>query len=528
MAPDFQQRDGQKLVSIASIEPQRVFCDAHIHRGMVQVPSDFHVLPDFRPVSRNAAEDARSGIAPLSAGADGFDPRLGPFSQPRIAVSTWAQSLDFLRDISTVSLDNSKLSPMWITGWLNHLAQHREKSAPLIPTAQSISMKANRLLWRSRRVLNCLAHVLPIIDTFESEIASRFWQVLLSDIAKLAAPTDTFWASIKEGLDPLSPRTSWSRAVAICGVEAAFPGLLRAVLIDKALDNIRSLVQTDGLMREGSIIGTVSAAADLSMMTRLPAIEPILQSLRLALASLRRADNSLVTFGAGASEYGQLLTAVLGPETWRPTTVFSGSGIARATAGRTTVWLRACQPNGNWGALCEIEAGGSALLTNFSTIKSGLNLAVEAQATHTRIKRRDEPEMLILDASAELKLSSETFTVQRQIRIAQSGNVVEGEDSFSSTAHAQHIGVKQLCFALAETCVCHASKDGRSVLIVTSGQQAWRFRSEGMDIRIEIGSGPSGSHASLPLRQFLVCRSLSAQHGIEFRARWQLSLEDAG
>ena len=87
-------------------------------------------------------------------------------------------------------------------------------------------------------------------------------------------------------------------------------------------------------------------------------------------------------------------------------------------------------------------------------------------------------------------------------------------------------GIKEICFAISETSQCYLSTDKQSVLIVTSQQQAWRFRICGMDIAVELGSITTQRNESAPLRHVIICRCSNSQRQGDFRATWQLVLED--
>lgn len=536
MALNHSSGQTQALLNIAGIDAKQVFNPRVLDGHLVRIPPHFHPLPDFRPASEAAALAASQGQPPQGSGLARFDPLTGPFSNAGADISAWVQGLDFLRDIKNVASGSTQLSYAWVTQWLDELRRHPDKPPSLFGITQATSSKTERLIWRSRRVLNCLCHILPIASKLKPSTQAAFWQALMNDIAKIAAPTQSLWASLSQGFDPLSPRAIWLRAVAILGVESAFPGYLRPELLDTAVDSLKGSIQRDGLIAGGSIIATLSAGADLCMLTRIAAIEPLLATLRAALASLRHSDGRLVTFGAGAADYIQLLNAVLGPGDWKAATLFMESGIARMSAQRTTVWMRAPQSNRAWGAACEIEADNFSLVTSFESEPSALIFTAKAQVKQGKCRRRDEPDQFVLEANAALTLSGKPFVCVRQIRITKDGKKIEGEDFFrpetarQDTGHhdvgAQEVGVLKICFGIADSSACFLSRDRQSVLIVTSQQHAWRFRVQGMDIGIEMGSEQGEKNVQPSKNRMIVCRYPSPMPKNDFTASWQLVPED--
>jgi hypothetical protein len=526
MSLDVQHRSDQFGVSIAGIDVKKVFRETSLKGGNVVIPTTFHPLPDFRPASDAALGEALEGLAPALDAQSRFDPLLGPFSHQTVKATPWAQSLDFLRDIKSANIGSTRLVPAWIKTWLEDQEQHLSPSMSLFVSAPQGTTKTDRLMWRSRRILNCLSHVLSILNKLEDRTKSLFWDALVHDIAKVGAPTDTLWSSLKDGFNLLSPRAIWLRAIALLGVEAAFPGFLRTDLVDKSLSDVKASFQSDGLILGGSIVGTLSAGADMCMLGRLPVIESVLHNTRVALASLRHKDNTLVTFGTGSASYRQLLNAVIGPGSWKPSTLLLDSGIVRLSAQETTVWMRSPQKERAWGAICDIEVASGALITSYSADHSAVAFRGPVQVTQARCKRRDEQDLLIIEASATLGLAGKSFYSLRQIRVAKNGSRIEGEDIIRPETPTQAPIVKEICFALPSNCAFYLSKDEQSVVIVTSQQQAWRFRAQGMDISVEIGSDTSLRNVSSARRYFVVCRCLDMQRKSDFRANWQLVLED--
>jgi hypothetical protein len=526
MAIDLHVRPLRVSLGALDVDVRRVFDGAHIDGGALVFPAKFYVLPDFRLASEDALRDACEGIAPSSEKLGRFDPSLGPFTAKGVELSPWAQSLDFLRDIKNSQLGSSRLSHLWVKGWLAATAHHLEKHA-LLPLPKSMpGSKTDRLVWRARRVLNCLSHILPLLHELEDEVHVLFWRVLASDIAKLGAPTDTLWASLTEGFHPVSQRAIWLRAVALLGVEAAFPGLLRRDLVARALDTVEASIQSDGMFIGGSVIGTLSAAADLCMLGRIARVDPILQTIRVALATLRRTDGHLVTFGLGSGGYKKLMSSIMGPGQWKRAPLLSGSGIVYAQANGLNIWLRTPQNGTAWGAVCDIEALGVPLLSNYGDSNSGLELAASARVSQPKCKRRDDETGLTLEASAILELDGKTFRSLRQIRISQNGAKIDGEDFVTSESpHEEHYPYK-LCFAVSRNASCALSGDKKSVLIVTSQQQAWRFRIQSMDISLEKRPQKRKSAPDNHQIDTIICVSTFNERNRNFRAIWQLCHED--
>jgi hypothetical protein len=526
MTLDVQQCTDQLVVNIAGLEVKKVFRQTCLRGSNVAIPTLFYILSDPRPASQAALQSALQGIAPTLDPECRFDPLWGPFSSVKAKMMPWAQRLEFMRDIKSASLGSKQLAPAWIESWLNDQHMQDTASYSFLAAVQQNGTKADRLVSRSRRILNCLSHVLPFLDQLDSKTRSLFWGVLLHDITKVGAPTDTLWSSLKDGFDPLSRRALWMRAVALLGVEAALPSLLRTDLVNKSFSDVKASIQSNGLMQGGSIMGTLSAGADLCMLSRLPAIEPILDSIRLALVSLRHGDGTLVTFGTGATEYSLLLNAVIGSDNRKAPALLLDGGIVRAAAANTTVWLRGPQTGRAFGSICEIGSNGSALITSCDHSYSAVELNGKVEAYQVRCKRRDEPESLIIEASAMLTLLGKNYKSLRQIRLSKNGALIEGEDIFRPESANKELIVREIRFVIPISCATFLSNDKESVLIVTSQQQAWRFRAQGMDISVEMGSDTTLRKVSLSKRYFIVCRCPDMQRKSDFRATWQLVLED--
>jgi hypothetical protein len=515
-----------QTIAISEIDAKRVFCANYLVGAKVRIPQNCHPLPDFRHPNQEASEQAKQGLAPSSCDQARFNPRLGPFSIEAISASSWAQGLDFMRDIKGIKVGGALLTVAWTQTWLDVQSRKLSQSKGMFWGQDQSSSKTERLIWRARRIQNCLAHVLPILHKLESAAQRAFWPVLLNDIAKLAAPSDGLWKQLTSGFDTLSPRAVWSRSITLLAVEASLPGLLRSDLIAQALDQVTQLIQSDGMFAGGSIIATLSAGADLCMLTRIVSIAPLLDKLRIALASLRRSDGSLVTFGDGLPDYTQLLSSVLGPPPWRSSPILVKSAIGRTQVDQTLVWLRAPVSKRNFGALLEIEARGTPLLGNVGHRVSGIQFRSLATITNSHCKRRDEGNQVIMEATAEVLLEGRNYSAMRHIKMSLDGRSIEGEDSVIPSQTSSPSGADSVAFALPMGCRVSISKDKCSVLIVTSKQQAWRFRAEGMDIEVEIGSETAAGHGTERVACVVVCRSSVPYGKGHYSVKWHIVAED--
>jgi Heparinase II/III-like protein len=515
-----------QTIAISGIEVKRVFSADFLTGTKVRVPQNCHSLPDFRHANQEASEQAMQGLAPSSCGLMRFNPRLGPFSLEAISASPWAQSLDFMRDIKSIKVGGVLLTVAWTQTWLDVQTRRSTQSKGLFWGQDHSSSKTERLIWRARRIQNCLSHVLPILHKLELAAQKAFWPVLLNDIAKLAAPSDGLWKQLTIGFDTLSPRAVWSRSITLLAVEASLPGFLRSDLIPQALDQVKQLIQSDGMFTGGSVIATLSAGADLCMLTRIVAIAPLLDKLRIALASLRRSDGSLVTFGDGLPDYTQLLSSVLGPSPWRSSPILVKSAIGRTQVDQTIVWLRAPVSGRNFGALLEIEDRGALLLGNVSHQVSGVQFRSPATITNSHCKRRDEANQVIMEATADVLVEGRKYNAMRHIKMSLNGRSIEGEDSVIASQASSPSGAESVVFAVPIGCRVSISKDKCSVLIVTSRQQAWRFRAEGMDIEVEIGSETATGLGAEKVSSVVVCRSLVPYGKSYYKAKWHFVAED--
>jgi hypothetical protein len=519
-----QQSDG--LVSIQGMKLSQVFTETALDNGRIRVPPTYFVLPDFRPKSDRASLEAREGWAPEGTDLANFDALLGPFSLEGTEMVSWAQSLEFMRDIKGVSVGATQLSHSWIKTWLQWQRNEAAKPQVWFTARNPTGTKTDRLVVRSRRILNCLSHVLPLVPSFDQKDQATFWTQLFQDVVELASATIVSWRNLKEVFHPFSARALWSRSVAILGVEAAFPGYLRSELVAESCDAIKAAIQSDGLVNGGSIVGTLAAGADLLMLGSIAEIHATLAKIQCALVELRHSDGTLVTFGRGSAQHRKLLLAVVDSDERKPAGLLQGSGIGRITHQKTTVWLRAAQSASTWGAACEIEVNGASLVTCSANYPSAVALNGPVFASGARCKRRDEPDCTMLETHATLKLLGQCYSSVRQVRINFSGAQITGEDLIRPEKKIRRKGITEIYFGIPSTYRCNISKDRLSVLIVTSQQQAWRFRVSGMDFLIEIRSAHETQQGHSNAQHLIVCKSKEDQNCGEFRAFWQFALEE--
>ncbi len=531
MRPAGSQGDSGKLVISRSNDAGRVISSAYLSSGNIVLSDAWRDnigrLIDCRKASSAVGEQAQSGIAPKIANLTQFDPVLGPFSRPEAAHSAWAQSLDFLRDLGGVESSGIGLREAWLVTWC-HSAIPKPNMLASFKTAQNIDAgtKTDRLIWRSKRVVNCMLYVLPMSDKLDDTTATKFWQNFLDDIIKLAAPTDTLWQSLKAGFHPLSPRALWLRAIAIACLDVVFPGLLLSEVTKKAIEHINGAIETDGTMAGGSIMATLSAAADLAMIAALPAISTTYTRTCQALITMRHDSGTLVMLGEGDGEYRELLDAIIGHRPKRARSpVLSKIGIAFAALGSTNVWLRVPVDGSNWAGLCDLEIDAAAVLTNQVHTKSGISSNVPMQVVSARSKRRDERDVVILEASAIVRIANADFNLCRELRLSHEGHRIACEDIMTCQSSPSCQPKLKVCFALPYNCQLSLAKDGCSALILLENKIAWRLRADSM-IPI-LTPTPHSMHMGKSATSgiFLEFETEFCWQRGGFRATWVLTLE---
>jgi hypothetical protein len=525
------QTGRRHLVNVQGVDVRRVVSHANLTSDKMIVPrSDCNwsvLYSDCRKPSEMAAQQSQLGIAPDSENLPNFDPLKGPFSAAAAAYSPWAQSLDFLRDISKVKITGTALSPAWLKTWCETPVPGSENLVERLTHAQTEqSTKTQRLIWRSKRVVNCLVYGLPLLDQFDENTQQRFWNHLLTDVVRLGAPTDTFWQSLVSGFHPLSPRALWLRAYAIVCFDAAFKGFLLADLVQKSAYHLDQAIEKDGIMSGGSIMATLSAGADLALIANSPQVARPLGRIRQALTTLTHDSGNLVMLGEGAGEYQELLHALIGAKSAQRSAVLSSAGIAHARVENSNLWLRAPQEASIWAGICDLETDGTSLLENQAQIKSAMKFDSPLHVLSSKTKRRDEQDVVILETSATIALRGSEFHLCREMRISQQGRAIACEDSISSTGVPIFQPLVAICFALPQSCQFSVAQDGHSILILRANKSAWRLRTQFMTPSlVSIRSEEKKCNLDTTTN-FIECKPESDWRKNTIRTIWTLIKED--
>lgn len=488
-------------------------------------PRHWHALPDFRISVQDEGLELLQGTTPVRTGLGSFDPFLGPFSIPESIKQSWAASFEFLRDLSPSYGDLVPILELWLDQWFQREKQEQQTGLAKWKAASSGPNRSEALIWRGRRVINWLAHLLPMLPAFSPNIQARIWHSLLADIGRLIEPDRGFIASLTSAWEPLSRRAVWTRAIALLGVSGCAPALLRQSTVAEALDCVEELIAPDGMFSDGSPLGTLSAAADLAMLTRLVEAESISQRVRQALATLQRADGSLVTFNKQRG-YGGLVESVLGPGQWRRSSILKSGHIGLIEAGPTRLWLRAPSGASEVGPTCEIEAHGYELISNSSNGLSALLFKQMVDMSEAQIRRRDDGGNALLEARASFEVDGQRHSCIRTMTIGSDGRVISGEEALFAGANGPRVEFSGLLFDLGEGCTAAQSRDGESVLIRTPARVAWRFRCAGFNTEIKHANIAVNPNLSQNRRHQLLCRPKSNDLSKDIIIRWDLQLED--
>jgi uncharacterized heparinase superfamily protein len=489
------------------------------------VPRHWHPLPDFRASVHEEGLELLQGRTPARTGLGSFDPFVGPFSLPSALSHSWAASFEFLRDLSPSYGDLMPILELWLEQWFTRQTQEPQSGLAKWKATSSGPSRSEVLIWRGRRIINWLAHLLPMIQAFSPKLQGKIWHALLADLARLIEPDRSFLANLASGWEPLSRRAVWTRAVAILGVSGSAPGLLRRATFDEALERVEELIAPDGMFADGSPLGTLSAAADLAMLTRVIEAEPINQRVRQALATLQRANGSLVTFNKQHG-YGGLVESVLGPGRWRRSSILKTGHIGLIEAGSSRLWLRAPMGPSDIGPICEVEAQGVELISCSASGLSALMFERSVSMSDPQIRRRDEDGQALLEGRSTFEVEGHRHSCIRTMTIRHDGRQIRGEDAVFSGVNGPRVQVLGLLFDLGEGCSPVPSRDGESILIRTSARQAWRFRCPGFDTQINQSSADLSSGLSQNRRHQLVCRAKPSGTGKDTIIRWDLQLED--
>jgi hypothetical protein len=512
----------QIRLSALSRDARRVIGAAHIANGKVEIPTSWTSLVDLRAPSFQAKIQARSGMAPAGAGLSTFDPIEGPFSAQGASQSPWAQSLEFCRDIAQSRSGDAPTLVSWLSCW----AKTPSNVGSFFPQNVDVSSKTERLVWRAKRVINLLCYGLPILSQFDVKVQTLIWEHLIGDIVKLGAPTTTLWASLMSGFHPLSPRALWLRALALAGVEVACPGLVQSSIVSDATAHLKKCIQSDGTMQGHSIMATLAAGLDLTMVATLPDLKDHQAKTAQALASLRHDSGNLVMLAEGDGEYTSALNMILGNEVRQKSAVLANIAIARASAGATNIWLSASVVGRRWVGLCDVEMNALPMLVNLGTANTGIMLNGDAQQSTCKVKRRDDDDHYILESTSTFTIGGAAFSFCRQIRLAKNGRQISGEDFVSALDGANFCPVKKLSFVLPQFCLTAIAPDGRSVLIVRPDKSAWRLRIEHGDLSVVEVSSQSLTGKSTSLGKIIDCTQVNAWQNGTFRTIWNFTSED--
>lgn len=488
-------------------------------------PRQWHPLPDFRPSVHAEGLELLQGRTPTRTGLGNFDPVLGPFSISAAMSQSWAASFEFLRDLSPSYGDLVPILELWLDQWFLRRTHEPQTGLAIWKAAGNSPNRSDALIWRGRRVINWLAHLLPLLPAFSPNMQAKIWHSLLSDIGRLIEPDRGFLAGLAGGWEPLSRRATWTRAAALLGVSGSAPALLRQATVSEALDQAEELIAPDGMFADGSPLGTLSAAADLAMLTRVVEVEPIVQRVRQALATLQRADGSLVTFTKQLG-FGGLVESVLGPGRWRRSSVLKTGHIGLIEAGTVRLWLRAPIGTSEVGPIAEFEAQGSAIISNGPSGLSALLFDRPVGMTDVQIRRRDENGHALLEAKVSFEVEGQRHSCVRTMTISHDGRHIGGEEALFAGANGARVHVRALLFDLGEGCRAAQSRDGESVLIRTPARQAWRFRCPGFDVEIKEASMELSSGLSQNRRHQLLCKVRGNDLGKDLIIRWDLQVED--
>jgi len=489
------------------------------------VQRQWYPLPDFRLSVQEVGLELLQGRTPAHTGLGNFDPFLGPFSIPSAMNQCWTASFEFLRDLSPSYGDLVPILELWLDQWFIRQSREPQSSLAKWKAASSEPSRTDALIWRGRRVINWLAHLLPIIPALSPNLQSRIWHGLLLDIGRLIEPDRRFLASLANGWEPLSRRAIWTKACALLGVSSSAPELLRKTTIARALDWVEELIAPDGMFIDGSPLGTLSAAADLAMLTRVVEAEPVSQRVRQALATLQRSDGSLVTFN-GQRGYGGLVKSVLGPGRWRRSSVLKSGHIGLIEAGQVCIWMRTPSGPSDTGPVCEVESGGVELFSNSSFGLSALMFDRSLQMFDPQIRRRDEDGQALLESKVSFEVDGHLHNHIRTMKISSNGRFISGEDVLLAGSSGTRLQLLGLLFDLGEGCIAAESRDGQSILIRTPMRNTWRFRCSGLDTVIKEASDVFSPDRALSRRLQLLCMTKinSAQEDVILR--WDLMLED--
>jgi hypothetical protein len=489
------------------------------------IPDHWYRLVDVRPASPSEGEALAQGQPPSRSGLGRFDPALGPFSSPTSFTTLWSASFEFLRDISALDEDFVAILEAWLPHWIEGPNKTKPTWFALNKSDRAHLSPNDQMICCGRRILNWLAHLLPVTHKLSPALQAKVWACFLADVRRVSEPDDGWRGQLIAAFVPKSRRVLWMRACAILGIQACAPGMLKQDLVEEAEACARDLVGPDGMFADGSVLGTLSATADLAMLTKIEAMEPIFDRAAQAIATLRRSDGSLVTFG-GQHGFRGLADAVLGTRDWRRSPVLKTGAIGFVEAGSSRLWTRCPSATGFHGPIGELEWKGHTLLTSLETHVSALVLDEPVQISTPQTRRRDEEGKITLEAKCLMEARGKSFSCVRTLTISADGTLVEGQDGLFATlgnfvpqtAHAR--------FVLGPNCHTIISKDGQSALIQLPRGEAWRLRALGLQLSLERVINPSKNSSQRAINKILV-RPVDGQlTRKDMVFRWELQLEE--
>ncbi|GIU66787.1 hypothetical protein [Candidatus Phycosocius spiralis] len=486
------------------------------------IPAHWYRLTDIRPANREEGEALARGLAPVRAGLGNFDPVKGPFHVPASFNTAWAVSFEFLRDLSTLEDHFVPIVETWLPHWFENHPNATPNALSRL-TLDMVGLSNNEhIICRGRRVLNWLAHLLPISHQLTPASQARIWAFFLADVRCLCSDGRGFLSQLRSAFVPTNRRVLWMRACAILGVQACAPGMLAQDVVDGAVGCIDELICPDGMFADGSILGTLSATADLAMLTKIEAIEPIFQRAAQAIATLTRGDGSLVTFGNQHGFRG-LVEAILGSHDWRRSTILKTGSIGFLEIGDLRIWTRGCSSPGYHGPLIEVEWQGQILFTTGDEYGSALRFDCPAHLSKPQCRRRDEDDNVTLEVSCRVDVAGQHYTCIRTITVSADHNLIKVQDLLFPEAGG---GIPQRVygyFLLGQNCQTVICKDGQSALIQLPSGVTWRLRTCSLQI---IAEGLSNYSKGGISQHLLMCLLGDQSSRREIDMRWELQLED--
>jgi uncharacterized heparinase superfamily protein len=519
-------------------------------------------LPDFRLADLDEAQALIQGQPPTWTRLPPFDPQVGPWSAKAAAGHQWAQSFEFSREFHALCRVDG-----WQTGaietslaWTRHWLADEPRAGLGRDIKALIQAEAPAI--KGRRVLNWLAHVLPLLKHGSADLQRQVLDHLEADVRHLLAQQEAIGLPHLFSSAGQSARGRWLQSAAILGAATALPRIVSEPQASRALEEIEHLVCADGTYIDGDIAHTLSIGADLAMLIHNRKVDPVFQRVRTALSALKVGNGDVLDFGGGA-RHQRLLHAVLHARTDNKDTrsapistppvsappvssqqvsrLLLQACIAKVSLGPTDAWLSARPKSPAYGPALQIEMLGQALIVGHSGHRtSGLALFQEHhnQELSASVRRRDEGTIIHIEAIRKIASPRNGFvagtscelTCIRTLSLDATRQRLSGEDAvFAKTGHEPVRAaefVRTVQFLIAEGARAQLGEDEHSVLIVTPAGHAMRFRAEGMDIRLKSGFENNGNQASPSSVWIEVNRAPESPAGRDFVLRWHFEVEE--